>query len=219
MPQSLVLYYSPRACSLACHIALEESGLPFEAQLVRIRAGEHKAAGYKAVNAWGKIPALTIDGQLLTEAQAILTYIAGAAPGRHLLPPDGTLERARAHEWMNFLSSSVHIAFRPLFRADTLLDDPLLAPRLRAFGLPALRNTLLEVDRRLGDRQWALGERYSVCDPYLLVFYIWSQREDVVGDMPDLPNYRRVAQAVLARPATRRALAREGLDENALRAR
>ena len=218
MSQPLVLYYSPRACSLACHIALEESGLPFEARAVRIRAGEHQSAAYKAVNPWGKIPALAIGEEVLTETHAILTYIAGAAPAAKLLPPEGTLARARAHEWMNFLSSTVHIGFRPLFRPNLLLDDPAMVPRLRATGIPILRDTVVEVDRRLAGRQWALGEHYSVCDPYLLVFYIWTQREDVVGSMPELPNYRELAARVLARPATRRALAHEGLDAAALKA-
>ncbi len=218
MSPPLVLYYSPRACSLACHIALEESGLPFETRLIRLRAGEHKTDAYRAVNPTGKIPALAVGDQVLTEAHAILTYIAGAAPGVGLLPPDGTLARAHAHEWMNFLSSTLHIAFRPLFRPNTLLDDADLAPRFRAFGIPVLRDALLEVDRRLEGRPWVLGDRYSVCDPYVLVFYLWSQREDVVGDMPDLPHYRAVAERVLGREATRRALTREGLSAAALRA-
>lgn len=218
MSQSLVLYYSPRACSLACHIALEESGLPFETRLVRLRAGEHQSVAYKSVNPWGKIPALAVGDEVLTEAQAILTYIAGAAPAAKLLPADGTLARARAHEWMNFLSSTVHIAFRPLFRPNLMLEDPTMAAKLRARGIPILRDVVMEIDRRLAGRQWALGEHFSVCDPYLLVFYIWTQREDVVGDMPEVPNYRGLAARVLARPATSRALAREGLDAAALRA-
>lgn len=213
---SLVLYYSPKACSLACHIALKKSGLQFEARRVRLRASEHLTDAYKAVNAWGKIPALQIGDEVLTEAHAILTYVAGAAPDAQLLPRDGTL--ARAHEWMNFLSSTVHIAYRPLFKPNTLLDDPDMAPKLREFGTRKLGDALVEVDRRLKGRYWALGDSYSVCDPYLLVFYIWSQREDVVRHMPDLPNYRAVAERVLARVAARRALAREELSAAALKA-
>ena len=38
----LTLFYSPRACSLSCHIALEKSELPFTAHEVKIRAGEHR---------------------------------------------------------------------------------------------------------------------------------------------------------------------------------
>ena len=78
MPQ-LKLFFSPRACSLACHIALEESGLPFVAEAVKIREGQHKTDKYLCVNPWGKIPAMLIDGELLTESHAILSYIADTA--------------------------------------------------------------------------------------------------------------------------------------------
>jgi glutathione S-transferase len=201
MSPPLILFYSPRACSLACHIALEETGLPFEASPVRIRADEHRSEAYLRVNPKGKIPALRVGEEVLTETHAILTYIAGLAPQACLLPPEGALARARAHEWLNYLSSTVHIAFRPLFRPASLIDDPSLAPRLRAFGAPVLRDILAGVDRRLEGRRWALGEAYSVCDPYLLVFYIWSQREDVVGDMADMPRYRALAHAGACWPA------------------
>lgn len=215
MSDSLTLFYSPRACSLACHIALEEAGLPFEAQPVRIRAGEHRQDAYLRINPKGKIPALRVGEEVLTEAHAILTYIAGQAPAARLLPPDGTLARARAHEWMNHLSSTVHIAFRPLFRPGALIDDASLHERLKAFGLPVLRQTLAAVDERLRGRAYALGDDYSVCDPYLLVFWIWGQREDVAPFMAPMPHYRALAERVLARPATGRALAREGLDSAA----
>lgn len=218
MTPALTLFYSPRACSLACHIALEESGLEFTAQSVRVRLNEHKAAAYKALNPWGKIPALRVGDEVLTEAQAILTYIADRAPEAGLLPAPGDLRRPRAHEWMNFLSSTVHIAYRPLFRPQTLIGELDLREEVKTVGVPILREALLEVDRRLAGRTWALGDAFSVCDAYLLVFYIWSQREDVIGYVADMPNYRAVAERVMARPATQRALAREGLDAAALKA-
>jgi glutathione S-transferase len=213
---ALTLFYSPRACSLACHIALEESGLPFATREVRIRENKHKDESYLQVNRWGKIPALKIGDQVLTEAHAILTYIADRA-AHELLPAAGTLERARAHEWMNFLSSTVHIAFRPLFRPAVLAGTNGPIEAVRRAGIPLLRETLAEVDRRLAGRPWALGEKYSVCDPYLLVFWIWSQREDVIEHVEDMPNWRALADRTLDRPATQRALAREGLTPEALR--
>ncbi|MGH8241037.1 MAG: glutathione S-transferase family protein [Steroidobacteraceae bacterium] len=219
-PPQMTLFYSPRACSLACHIALEESGLPFTAHAVRIRAGEHESADYRRINPWGKIPALRIGDEVLTEAHAILTFIGELAPPElALIPTSDPLQRARAHEWMNFLSSTVHIAFRPLFRPQSLLGAAELHPKLREVGVPTLRKTLSEVDSRLAAKTWALGERYSVCDPYLLVFYIWSQREDVIEYAPDLPNWRALAERMFARPATERALAREGLTRDSLKLR
>jgi glutathione S-transferase len=208
----LTLFSSPRACSLACHIALEESGLEFDLALTKVRQGEHQTPEYLRVNPWGKIPALRIDDEVLTEAQAILSYIGdSAAPEVTLIPQNDALQRARAHEWMNFLTSTVHIAFRPLFKPQYLISDAALYPKLHEIGIPNLRRTLLEVDRRLEAKEWALGDNFSVCDPYLLVFYIWSQREDIIGHIAEMPNWRAHAERVFARPATWKCLNREGV--------
>jgi glutathione S-transferase len=206
----LTLYASPRACSLACHIALEESGLDYHLELVKIREGQHQTDAYLQVNPWGKIPALTIDDEVLTEAQAILSYIGDTATV-DLLPRDDALARARAHEWMNFLTSTVHIAFRPLFKPHYLISDPALYPQLQEVGIPNLRKTLLEVDRRLEGRTWALGDNYSVVDPYLLVFRIWSQREDILPHVADMPSWKAHADRIFARESTWRCLNREGI--------
>lgn len=213
MPE-LTLYSSPRACSLACHIALAESGLPYTLHPIRIRAGQHRTDDYLKVNPWGKIPALRIDDQVLTEAHAILSYVADTANPEPGLLPKNPLGRARAHEWMNFLAATVHIAFRPLFRPQLLIGDDTLAPKLLEVGIPNLRKTLLEVDRRLAGRTWALGDRYSVVDPYLLVFWIWSQRQDVVLHVADMPHWRAHAERVFDRPATWLCLQREGVTKD-----
>ena len=208
----LKLFFSPRACSLACHIALEESGLPFTAEAVKIREGQHKTEEYLRVNPWGKIPAMLVDGEVLTEAHAILSYIGDVAPaGKDLLPGDNPLLRARAHEWMNFLSGTVHIAFRPLFRPNYLIGDASLYPMLREVGVPIFQKTLLEVDKRLIGKTWALGDRYSVVDPYLFVFYMWSQRADVIEYSPPLPAWKELWECLYEREATQRALATEGI--------
>lgn len=209
MPE-LTLFASPRACSLACHIALEESGLPYNVDIVKIREGQHQAEAFLRINPWGKIPALQIDNEVLTEAQAILSYIGDTTPV-NLLPRENPLARARAHEWMNFLTATVHIAFRPLFKPHYLIGDPALYPQLHKLGIPNLRKTLLEVDRRLTGRTWALGDNYSVVDPYLLVFWIWSQRDDIVPHVADMPNWRAHAEQIYSREATWKCLNREGI--------
>jgi len=206
----LTLFASPRACSLACHIALQESGLPFEVDIVRIREGQHQTEEFLRINPWGKIPALRIDDEVLTEAQAILSYIGDTAT-TNLLPRDNPLARARAHEWMNFLTATVHIAFRPLFKPHYLISDPALYPQLQEVGIPNLRKTLLEVDRRLEGLTWALGEHYSVVDPYLLVFWIWSQREDILPHVASMPNWKAHADRMFARESTWQCLNREGV--------
>ena len=212
MPQ-LTLFTSPRACSSACHIALEESGLDYDIERIKIRDGQHQTEEYLRVNPWGKIPALRIDDEVLTEAQAILSYV-GDTSTHNILPKNDALARARAHEWMNFLTATVHIAFRPLFKPHYLIGDESLYPKLREVGVPILNDALLEVDRRLDNRLWALGDSYSVVDPYLLVFWIWSQRDDVIPHVAEMPNWRAHAERMFNRPATWRCLNFEGVTKD-----
>jgi len=210
----LTLYSSPRACSTGCHIALADSGLAYDLRLVRIRNGEHRQVDFLRINPRGKVPVLDIGGQILTESHAILSYVADASGAWRSF---GALERARAHEWMNFVSSTVHIAFRPLTRPAFFVDDAALFPALREAGIPRLRDTVLEVDRRLADRRFALGEAYSVVDAYLQVFWIWSQRDDIRPHLPRLPHWQAQAERIFERPATWAALAREGITPDNIR--
>ena len=154
----LNLYYSPLACSLSCHIALEEAGIPYETTEINTKTHANLADSYRAINPLGKVPALAIEGRVLTEAAAILSFIADQVPDKSLLPTAGTAARALAHEWLNFLSSTVHIAFRPVFRPERLVEDQGCIEGLRrvgyvraarAIGFPQASRVLL----RQGDRK------------------------------------------------------------------
>jgi len=68
---------------------------------------------------------------------------------------------------------------------------------------------LNEIDRLLAGRQWAIGNHYTVVDGYLLVFYRWGNRQGI--PVKAMPNYARVMDRVLARPAVRKVMADEGI--------
>lgn len=110
----MIFYYSPGSCSRASRIALEECGLAYDEVLIDVRAGAQATPDYQAINPWGRVPALAIDGVVLTENSAILSHLADRSPDRGLLPAPGTIDRARAAEWLSLLSSTVHVAFRPI---------------------------------------------------------------------------------------------------------
>src|SRR5688500_7927425 len=82
--QMLALYFSPGACSTASHIALEEAGAQYEERPTLLAKGEHKTPEYTKINPRGKVPALEVDGQVITENTAILTYIARRFPEKKL---------------------------------------------------------------------------------------------------------------------------------------
>ena len=89
----LTLYYWPGASSVVPHIVLEEIGAPYERQVVNLAQGEHKSGAYLKINPHGKVPALAVDGTVLTENVAILTYPAKRFPETQLLPR-GIIEEA-----------------------------------------------------------------------------------------------------------------------------
>jgi glutathione S-transferase len=149
---------------------------------------------------------------VLTEAAAILSFIADQVPERPLLPTAGTAARALAHEWLNFLSSTVHIAFRPVFRPERMVEDEGCIDGLRRVGIKAVTEALTQAEAKVGKGPYALGDTFSLCDGYLLVFYLWSKRNPFnSNNMPDFPALRSNAMKVLARPAVQRAMTAEGL--------
>jgi glutathione S-transferase len=208
---TLKLYYSPLACSLSCHIALEESGLPYGTEEISTKAQANLTPSYRTINPLGKVPALAIDGQILTEAAAIMSYVADLVPAKNLLPPAGTRSRAFAHEWLNFLSSAVHVAFRPVLRPERMVEDAGCIDGLRRVGIAAVIDVLTYADSKLGRGPYALGETFSLCDGYLLVFYLWSRREQFKSQLPPFPALQAMARLVLARPSVQAVLKAEGL--------
>ena len=206
----MILYYAPTACSIAPHIALEEIGANFEARRIDLTSGQQTSPEYLAVNPAGRVPAMIIDSEVVTEVPALLTYIASRKPEAGLVPPPGTLAFARCFEWLGFLSSSLHVAYAQFRRPVRFLPGD--SPHLNELSEQGRLNTIRfyhEVERRLVDG-WAAGRDYSIADMYLFPFYTWAWRLEL--DMGrECPKWTAQFDRVKARPAVQRALEREGL--------
>ena len=198
------LYFSPGACSLASHIALLEAGLDVTLEQVDLRA--RRTAGgqdFTTINAKGYVPALEMkDGNVLTEGPAILQFVADLAPDRQLAPANGTLERYRLIEWLNFISTELHKNFSPLFRP-TSTEDMKEAARTN------LRNRLAWVAGQLDGRDFLTGSQFTVADAYLFTVLGWSGK--VGFDLSPWPVLNTFVQRVAARPAVQQAMREEGL--------
>lgn len=101
------LYYAPGTCALACWIAMEWAQLDYEVEKVKLGSEE-----YLNINPLGMVPALQLDdGQIITQAGTILTFIAKQAPRAQLIPQDNLLAESRFNEIMDFLTGDFHPAF------------------------------------------------------------------------------------------------------------
>ncbi len=198
------LYFSNGACSLAPHIALRESGLPFD--LVRASTKTHQlddGTDFYTINPEGSVPVLELDsGERLTEGPAIVQYIADQAPEKHLAPANGTLPRYRLQEWLNFITSELHKSYSPLFRPTTPEDYKAVAKAglMKKYGM---------VDGWLAGKSYTMGEQFSVADAYLFTVTNWA---GFVGlDLSGYQNLSAFMERVRARPAVQAALIAEGL--------
>jgi glutathione S-transferase len=206
------LYYAPGACSLASHIALEETGAPFETVRLNLQAGDQRAPEYLAINERGRVPALYEEGWVLTENTALLRHIARANPEAGLWPED-LRQQAVADEWLGWLSTNHHPAYAHIRRAERYSADEAAYDAIRAKGADTFGDLCTMTEVRLSNGGWALGARYSVVDPYLLLFWTWGRGPALGFDMAArFPAWTAHARAMAARPAVRRAFAREGLD-------
>src|SRR5436190_9668097 len=106
----LTFYFAPGSSSMAVHIALHETGAPFEARPLSFDTKDMRTPAFLAINPEGKVPTLLIDGRVLTEVAGILFYLARRFPEAKLLPAGDIEAEAQAVSWMSFIAAALHPA-------------------------------------------------------------------------------------------------------------
>jgi maleylacetoacetate isomerase len=99
--------YFRSSASYRVRIALNLKDLSYESIPVNIREAEQSASSYKAVNPQGLVPALEIDGQVLSQSLAILEYVEECYPDPTLLPGT-TMERAQIRALASHIVCDIH---------------------------------------------------------------------------------------------------------------
>lgn len=166
------LYFRNGTCALAPHVVLEWIGAPYEA--VAVKAG---SAELLQVNPAGAVPVLKEDdGWILTQAGAILHYLARKHPEARLGGGEGPRDAAELDRWSSFLTGDLHPAFYPVFGPMRYTTDTAKEARSKvveaALGLVRKRLDLLEA--HMAGREWMLDRR-SIVDAYALPMLRWGR--------------------------------------------
>lgn len=205
----LKLFYASGTCSLAAHIALEETGPVYEALRVDFATGEQTRPEYLEINPKGRVPALVTERGVLTETPAILSYIAQTFPRAGLAPQDDAFLFGQMQAFNVYLASTLHIAFAHVYRPTRFADGEAAAEAMRAKAPQVIDDAFALIEAQLaGD--WVLGDRYSVADAYLYVFSRWFAR-DKLGHPQRFGRLAAHMRRIEAREAVQRVLAVEGL--------
>ncbi len=169
------LYFSPGACCMSCHIALEETKIPFELVYVGRHAEEQVKKDFLRVNPLGAVPALELDHhKILTQNIAILEYIADQKPEAGLIEKTGSIERAEIMKWLSLVATDLHKSFSPLFALNHISKNPETQADIKKWAFASIDKYLTIIDAHLQNRTYLASERFTIADCYLFTVYQWA---------------------------------------------
>jgi len=207
----LQLHYYPGNASMTPHMLLEELGVPFELKRVDRESNQQNSPEYLKLNPNGKIPVL-VDGELvLYETAAICLHLADTHPDAQLAPPPGTPQRAVFYKWLMWLSNTLQAEMPLYFYSERWADDAAGTAAVKAHAEVRIATMIDQLEAELARHggPWLLGAHYTLLDPYALMLCRWTR--GMARPARTLPQLAAYLQRMLARPAVRRAFAREGL--------
>jgi glutathione S-transferase len=205
----LKLYYAAHTCSLATHIVLEEVGADYSTVRVDFGREQQKSPDYLKVNPKGRVPALVTDRGILTETPAMLVFVAQSFPKADLALMDDPFAFAQVQAFNAYLCSHLHVAHAHRMRGHRWVDAD------DAHSIAAMQRKVPEsvgaafemVEREILKGPWVMGERYTICDPYLFTLAQWMEKDGVdLGRVPRVVDHRR---RMAERATVKKAIAEE----------
>lgn len=206
----LKLYYAAGTCALAPHIALEEAGAVYDTVRLDFRQNDQRKPDYLAINPKGRVPSLATAQGVLTETPAILAYIAQRFPAAHLAPVDDAFAFAQVQAFNSYLSSTLHVAHAHRLRGHRWADDPAAIQAMKQKVPESVGDAFKLLEATMFKGPWVMGERYTVCDPYLFTVARWMEGDGV--DPAQFPALLAHRQRMAERPAVVRALAQQAAE-------
>ncbi|MBB5515830.1 glutathione S-transferase [Rubricella aquisinus] len=200
------LFFTPDTCALASLIVCYDAGLDITLTPISFAKGAQKDEAYLAVNPKARVPALRFGPDILTETPAILAYLAQIAPEAALAPSD-PMEFAQAQSFNAYLCSTVHVAHAHRMRGSRWVDGEAHLEALRRKVPQSVAHAFTYIEEHALRGPFVLGERYSICDPYLFTLANWMEGDGV--DPAQFPRITAHRNQMAQRATVRRALAVE----------
>lgn len=212
----IVLYHCPRACSSVTMCALEHAGVEYEDRVINIFKGENKTPEYLKIHPGGKVPAMQVDGRMITENAALLILVDSLNPEAGLLPAGGSeFDQARVYSDLIWISGTVHPAVRqqrmPIrFTTGEAQEE---YKGIQEKGVEYFHPIMQLISDRVVDGQWWYGDTWSIVDVYLS----WCCGIAEVSGFPidDYPNVRDLINRVREGASFQRMMARQSAAEKA----
>lgn len=195
---TLIFYTNPRSRGAIVRWMLEETGAPYETVMLDYGPAM-QTPEYLAINPMGKVPAIRLDDQVVTETAAICAFLADAFPAAGLAPPPA--ERAAYYRWLFFGAGPLEAAVTNAALGVEVPED-----KRGMVGYGSLGRALDALERGVSATDFLAGTRFSAADVYVGSQIGWGL---AFGTIEPRPAFRAYWERLADRPARRRA---EGLD-------
>lgn len=190
-------FTNPMSRGRIVHWMLEEVGEPYETRWLPWGPRGHRSPEYLAINPMGKVPALRHDGKVVTEAPAIIMYLADVFAGAGLAPRSE--EKADYYRWMFFAAG-------PLEQAQVAGGLGWVVPEERSgmVGFRPIAELADALEAHLSPRPFVCGDRFTAADVYVASHIAWGLQGKTI---PARPSFASYLERTTARPAFRRSAA------------
>ncbi|MFI4935306.1 MAG: glutathione S-transferase family protein [Caulobacterales bacterium] len=195
----LTFYHAPGTRSGSVLWLLEELDVPYELEIVDIRAEGGAPESYRQIQPNKKVPAIVHDGVAVHERAAIFAYLADAFPEAGLAPPIGDPRRGPYLSWLVYNDAVI---------------DPVLAARFGGWQYQNLGvsfggfdDMVRYLDATLAKAPYLTGGTFTAAD--LLVGGAVNFAVNFTKAIPETPAIAGFLQRTVGRPAFARAMAKD----------
>ena len=194
------IYGSPRSRLTRVSWLCQELGQTYEIVPTKPHSPE-----IKAVNPAGKGPVL-VDGDVtVIDSAAICIYLADKNADRNMSAAPATADRAALDSWLHFAQNDLEAPLWLKMKHMFLLPDEFRAD-VRSVCKLEFKNAVKAMDARLGENQFAIGDRFTAADVVLGHVGSWARSAKFEIESERVNAY---FDRVLARDALARARALE----------
>ena len=205
---SIKFYYTPQSNATRIHWTLEELGVPYEKVKLDLKAGDQRKPEFLALNPNGMVPTLVIDGTPLFESIAIQIALGeryGVEKG--LWPALGSGDHLQALSWIIWGQVTLAGAIVQYFRAASdFFPAEGHNPKQAEMAMEAINKGFGILNDRLKDRQYVLGEKFTLVDLDLASVLGWAM-QGLKVDMATYPHLGAWLGRSSSRPGMKVAMA------------
>ena len=197
------LYYALKSASMGVRAMLEEIGAPYELIDTTIDMDKSRSPDHLALNPNGWVPVLLWEGGAMYECAAITVFLGDRHPDAGLAPSVDDPARGLYLQTLVYFSNSVQNAYQLTYYPDRFVDVATDEPSAQQRGNRRLRETWRVIDDQIGDKQWLLGDRFSLADIYLFMLTTWLRTAKGHPSLDEFPNVKRIADVVVQRSSVK----------------